>query len=913
MDRFVAFLSSTTILCGHIKGETRLPMPPDEQSNSNVKNRISLLEGAVITWTKQIKSVLKQDPESQLKQGKDPTPDVEIEFWKHKANNLNSIFDQLQSQRIRRVLRALDLAKSTYCTTFSRLCKEVYTARLESNDNMKYLRTLEFWFGRLNSEDDFPGLQELFKPMLHIILLIWKNSKHYNTPARLVVLMREICNSLINQACKYVSGEQIFQRIEAEEAQLAVDELKTTLHVCGAFKSTYKEYRKTADAECPANQWRIQNNALFMRLDSFLERCHDILDLTQTIVQFSKLSKIEVGGTKGKTLTSSVQQIHRDFMSAVEKFKAVPYDIMDVSAKKFDDDFYNFRCAIKELERRLGAVVSLAFDDCATVYGRFKLFDSFEGLLERPIIQDELEKKYVSLVQSYGVDLKTVQELFLHYRDAPPISSNLPPISGSLTWCRGLLERIRIPMEKLMQLDKSILEREEAKEVTKVYSTIKASLEEYENQKIEEWGRDVEASSQAKLRLPLIVRSPDTHFLSVNFDPALVRLLREVKYFLLLGLAVPDSALHIYQQVETFRTWTAQLDMVVSKHNTDLARLLPVEKPLLQPYLDRFDKAIEAGLSQLNWETGGLEPEIAKRREFIDEAILAVETVDEITCTMKANLEKELEYFERVFKQSKATRYGEIKEGGKEIERMLKDTNKVLRVSNASLDWRAYIDFVNNIVVDGLASVITVSLEYFLDQIDPVTIAEQAGAQLPMLEIKLDLVDKAPKFDPVIGSANGKGMRDVANAWVGSFFHVATLFKRLDTDGTYMREMHTDADVCLLMAVIEETQRRNEDMLMELREQFNELSFLWDTDRDVFFKEFTEGAIIEKEHATYLDLKKYDEAITKYLDVAERVKRTKSPADVGWLRVNTAPIKTSLLELAVMWKELHTRSTCGTT
>lgn len=54
---------------------------------------------------------------------------------------------------------------------------------------------------------------------------------------------------------------------------------------------------------------------------------------------------------------------------------------------QFDDDFYEFRCSIKELERRLGAVVSLAFDDCATVYGRFKLLDSFEGLLERPIIQ----------------------------------------------------------------------------------------------------------------------------------------------------------------------------------------------------------------------------------------------------------------------------------------------------------------------------------------------------------------------------------------------------------------------------------------------------------------------------------------------------------------------------------------------
>lgn len=78
-------------------------------------------------------------------------------------------------------------------------------------------------------------------------------------------------------------------------------------------QSTYFAYRATASAECPANPWRIQNNALFMRLDSFLERCNDILDLTQTIVQFSKLAKVEVGGTKGKTLTASVAQIHHDF------------------------------------------------------------------------------------------------------------------------------------------------------------------------------------------------------------------------------------------------------------------------------------------------------------------------------------------------------------------------------------------------------------------------------------------------------------------------------------------------------------------------------------------------------------------------------------------------------------------------
>lgn len=33
-----------------------------------------------------------------------PTPDVEIEFWRNKGGNLNSIFDQLQSPKIRKVI-----------------------------------------------------------------------------------------------------------------------------------------------------------------------------------------------------------------------------------------------------------------------------------------------------------------------------------------------------------------------------------------------------------------------------------------------------------------------------------------------------------------------------------------------------------------------------------------------------------------------------------------------------------------------------------------------------------------------------------------------------------------------------------------------------------------------------------------
>ncbi len=101
--------------------------------------------------------------------------------------------------------------------------------------------------------------------------------------------------------------------------------------------------------------------------------------MTNTIVQFSKLQKIELGGTKGKTLTETVQQISNEFSQAVDTFKEVKYEIMDTDVKDFDDDFYEFRSKIKELERRLASVITQGFDDCDTIYGRFKLLDSFEG------------------------------------------------------------------------------------------------------------------------------------------------------------------------------------------------------------------------------------------------------------------------------------------------------------------------------------------------------------------------------------------------------------------------------------------------------------------------------------------------------------------------------------------------------
>jgi dynein heavy chain len=385
-ENFHRFLANTYITIGRTIGKTLLPLPPEERGpgipdpgqvpagslekttgHPKDKDGVHILENAVVTWTRQIKNVLRQEPEDLLKNdavyaGKpgssrnatpgvpgtvipgpalNPGPGDELQFWISKSDNLNSIHEQLNGDKIRAVLSVLEASKSTYYPAFDRLCREVYHARAEANDNLLYLRPAAKHFSRLLT-CEFDQLSSVFGPIMHVALLIWKHSQFYNTPARLVVLIRELCNDLIRKACGYMGGVAIWDATPEE----STNKLRQVISSCLAFKEAYFAYKHRSGVETPDNPWRFQSTALFARLDNFLERCHDVLDLMQTLTQFLTLYRVEIGGTKGKTLTSSVQQIFVDFQMSMLVFRQAQYDVMDIDVKIFDQHFYGFRLEV---------------------------------------------------------------------------------------------------------------------------------------------------------------------------------------------------------------------------------------------------------------------------------------------------------------------------------------------------------------------------------------------------------------------------------------------------------------------------------------------------------------------------------------------------------------------------------------
>jgi hypothetical protein len=145
----------------------------------------------------------------------------------------------------------------------------------------------------------------------------------------------------------------------------------------------------------------------------------------------------------------------------------------------------------------------------------------------------------------------------------------------------------------------------------------------------------VSTTSDEKLNQPLLQfhddATPDMPLLAVNFDPALVRLLRETKYFLLLKISVPDAAAVLFQSADTFRQQIGALDLMVGLYNKVQRTILAVEKPLVQQKLEAVEAALKRGLEELNWRTGGIDT-------YIRESLEAVKDVDMILTTIKDNV-----------------------------------------------------------------------------------------------------------------------------------------------------------------------------------------------------------------------------------------------------------------------------------
>lgn len=76
----------------------------------------------------------------------------------------------------------------------------------------------------------------------------------------------------------------------------------------------------------------------------------------------------------GRSLSAKVAVIFDEFNNAFNVFRNVSYDPAEPDDESFVDDFKVFQVKVLDLDRRMSAIASLAWNECHNLESIFKVF-----------------------------------------------------------------------------------------------------------------------------------------------------------------------------------------------------------------------------------------------------------------------------------------------------------------------------------------------------------------------------------------------------------------------------------------------------------------------------------------------------------------------------------------------------------
>ncbi|KAM3592376.1 uncharacterized protein V6R79_017533 [Siganus canaliculatus] len=929
------------VVSGLVRGQTLLPFPADSDRVEKAalekdsrgepldKSIIHSLESAVIEWSHQIRAVLKKDSAEALLEGKNPTPQTELLFWKNRCADLEYIFSQLRSSKIDKMVMLLEAVESSYYPAFINMQQDVLAALEEAVDICTYLMPLERLFEEMENAE-FPEVKAQIGPLMHTVCLVWANSRHYSRAARLVVLLQEMCNLLIQQAKVFLVPEEILKGEVSETLQ----KLETSLEVLQLFRDSYEEH-KAKLSQYQGNgsvvrPWDFSPQLVFSGLDRFINRVRDIKDILLTAEDLLKLEKVEIGGVRGRPLSQQVQLLHQEFVDTYRVFTEKPFDCLDLNSMQYEEEVREFRLKVEDTDRRLGAVFCQAFEDASGLEHAFKVMDMFGGLLERPIVAGVAVERYPVLVSLFDKELECCQILYNKHVQAAadlgwtPVHKNMPSVAGGLRWAQELQQRIQTLFSKFRDINYPCLECAEGARVIMKYEEMMQVLDRYSSSLYEAWTETVGERSQYNLSLPLISRDPDTWLIAVNFSPQLASVLREVKYLEAMQTeTIPETAIQIYSTRGQLCQYVANLELTVGKYNKVMHSVLDVEQPLVQGQLRAIDAQLRKAEESLNWNSQDIWQYIQELRDSVCDLESRLQrskdNVEEIQSCMKSwaspvfgrkegkkdallSLEDRAEQVARF--------YSQIKTSGEKIHSLLKNNLELFRAEETSEEWKAYVEYVDDMVIYGFFHSIECSLKFFLENTEP------RATAAPLFEAQLNLMVPDMVFTPSLDFGVGDSFSELVESLINDVFRISSLVPRLAPHSPfphYQADMEDMADLAEMRHMLIDRVNGVMEMCCEFRHSLECYSYLYLEDRKELMRQFLQhGRIISTEDVEdYTDetvsdspptLDNFREQVDRYEEVYEEVQKLK-PVQVflGWMRVDGRGLKSALLNIIKKW------------
>ncbi|XP_052807224.1 dynein axonemal heavy chain 5-like isoform X2 [Mya arenaria] len=629
--------------------------PADYQSVAGNTEYLEKLENLCEQWSKQIEQVLAES-EQMRREADDIGPTAELNYWKSRMAKFNNLLEQMKSPRVKAVLGVLQVAKSKSLRRWKELDGYITDYANEAKDNVKYLYTLDKFFGPLVKCTPASMIEHI-PSLMNAIRMIYSISQYYNTSERMTSLFVKVTNQMITTCKHYIMHD--VTKIWEHKRPVVLQRLNECTQLNEEYQKQFQRTKEKLKQNPNEKQFEFSENYIFGKFDTFCKRLERIADMINTIEMFSGLGEVKIEG---------IDIIVVKYKTIVDNAKKKNYDILDHRKAEFDNDYLDFRNQIENLRAMLQNFMDTWFQRPLTTEKAIDLLNKFEAIAGSNL---DMNEKYTKVLMNYGRDLESIRKLYQKFKQEPMIPRNLPPVAGKIAWARQLYRKIENPM-KAFKTKPVILKSSEAKKIVRNYNKMAGVLMEYEMLYHRGWLRAVEAAKSG-LNASLLIRHPDSGELFVNFDPQVMELIQEAKCLQAMNLEVPETVKGLQTKEEEIKQNNVDLTDMLREYKRILGSISPVLVPLMKPYKDKVEEELLPGVMSLTWTSLNV-------TEYISKTYKVMRDLDKLSKTVHDILECRID---AVLEDMSATALCELPEDEAiTMEKFLDITNEV--VANAS-------------------------------------------------------------------------------------------------------------------------------------------------------------------------------------------------------------------------------------
>ncbi|XP_027744230.1 dynein heavy chain 5, axonemal isoform X4 [Empidonax traillii] len=549
--------------------------PSDYLMVANSIDALEKIEVCMKEWTKQIEQVLTENDQVR-KEADDLGPRAELDYWKKKLSKFNYLMEQLKSPDVKAVLGVLTAAKS------------------------KLLK--------VSMVDAIPGL-------INTIKLIQSISQYYNTSEKISSLFVKVTNQMIT-ACKSYIANNGMATIWNQPQERVMEKLQAAIRLKQEYQNCFRKIKENLEQNPAERQFDFSEMYIFGKFETFHRRLVKIIDIFNTMKTYSVLQESKIEG---------LEEMITKYESIVDNMKNKNYNFLDQRKSDFDQDYEEFCREINDLHDQLRIFMDITLENILNTERALSMLQKFERL---QIPNLGIDEKYQRIFQKYGHDIETVGKIYSRHKQDPPLARNLPPIAGKILWARHLFHRIQEPL-KTFERHPAVLQTPDGKHIIRTYNKVAKVLMKFEVIYHREWLQQIELTKRG-LQATLLVKTPETGELFVNFDPQILTLIRETDCMVHMRLEIPPFASIIQHQRDWYKKIVNNLHVMLAEYKRIKMKIQHPIEQLMVPRLANVDDAIQPGLMLLTWTSLDIEKYINTVFHKLAELELLLDRVNDL-------------------------------------------------------------------------------------------------------------------------------------------------------------------------------------------------------------------------------------------------------------------------------------------